>query len=170
MKKVMLVAAILIASVAASAQNEVGKFSIAPTIGINLSNASFSVSAISTSTKAGLVIGATGEYGILPTFSVSAALLYSMEGCKCETEGEQNGYDYKISEDVSLNYLNIPIMANYYVWQGLAVKAGLQFGINLSSDDDYEMTVNGIAVPQEHITEFSVNNVSSMKIIQKINV
>ena len=41
----------------------------------------------------------------------------------------------------SLTYLNIPIMANYYVAPGLALKAGVQPGFLLSRK--YKYTANG---------------------------
>ena len=36
-------------------------------------------------------------------------------------------------------FLNIPILANFYVWKGLAIKAGLQPGFKLSSKEEGEL-------------------------------
>ena len=49
----------------------------------------------------------------------------------------QQGADnnkYKVT--TKLDYLNIPVMANFYVAQGLALKAGLQPGFLLSAKND----------------------------------
>ena len=130
MKKLMLMAAVLMTSVAAKAQNEVGQFTIAPTVGINLASTSHS----DANSKLGLVIGATGEYGLTEKLSVTAALLYSMQGPKADLNYE----GMKFTEKDKMNYLNVPILANYYVWQGLAVKAGVQLGVLLSAKEEIE--------------------------------
>lgn len=51
--------------------------------------------------------------------------MFSMEGAKTDHDGKWKA-----------NYLNIPILANVYVWDALAVKAGIQPGFNLSSKMD----------------------------------
>ena len=72
--------------------------------------------------RIGVVAGAEGEYGLFKNFSVTAGLLYTMEGAKVY------GYSYK------LDYINVPIMANYYIYPGFAVKAGVQPSLNVSSN------------------------------------
>jgi len=115
-------AAVLMASVAASAQNETGQTTIAPTVGLNLSNTTGDGSKM----MPVLAVGAVGEYGVMDNLGVSAGVMFSMQGAKAD------GSDRKLK----MNYLNIPILANYYVWQGLAVKAGVQPGFLLSAKND----------------------------------
>ena len=74
--------------------------------------------------KVGLVAGAEFGYNLNETCSVTAGLLYSAQG----TKYKEIAYDYW-----KLEYLNIPVLFNYYVAQGLAVKAGPQVGYLLSS-------------------------------------
>ena len=120
-------------SASMNAQNEVGQISIAPTVGLNISNVT---DWNDTKSKAGLAVGAVAEYGVAEKVGVSAGLMFSMQGCGWK------GYDDK----TKLNYLNIPILANYYVYKGLAVKAGVQPGILLSAkegDKDIKDDVKG---------------------------
>ncbi len=70
--------------------------------------------------KFGLVAGAEGIYQVSDMFALSGGLLYSMQGFKTDTS-----LDLKMNTE----YLNIPILANIYVAQGLALKAGVQFGL-----------------------------------------
>ena len=112
-------AAVLMMSVAACAQNEAGQITIAPTVGLNLS----STTGDGAKMMPVVAVGAVGEYGLMDKLGISAGLMFSMQGAKAD------GSDEKLK----LNYLNIPILANYYVWQGLAVKAGIQPGILLSA-------------------------------------
>lgn len=122
MKKLIIIATLLVCTIAASAQNGKGNFSIAPTLGLNLTNVT---DYDDMKIKPGMVAGINGEYGLSDKFGLSAGLMFSMQGCR-EKEG-----DYKYIE--RMNYLNIPILANYYVWKGLAVKAGIQPGFLLNA-------------------------------------
>lgn len=120
MKKLFLAIAAMVLSANVNAQNEVGQVSIAPTVGLNIASVS---DFDHTKSKAGLAVGAVAEYGVAEKFGVSAGVMFSMQGCGFKGEDEK----------VKLNYLNIPILANYYVYKGLAVKAGVQPGILLSA-------------------------------------
>lgn len=146
MKKLFALVALCVATVSASAQSEVGTFTLQPKIGLNVSfltNAGKSYLPVhlgdpmegNRDVKLGFVAGVEGEYQITPMISVAAGLLYSMQGTKWEDLESQTA-DYRdMSKDnmVNLSYLNIPIVANFYVLKGFALKAGLQAGFLLDS-------------------------------------
>ena len=115
-----MMAVMAVAALTASAQNEEGQVTIMPKAGINISSITNSDG---TKAKVGFVGGVEAEYGLPSNFSVSAGVLFSMQGAKAK-EGDAK---------TKLNYLSIPILCNYYVWQGLAVKAGVQPGFLLSA-------------------------------------
>ncbi len=74
-------------------------------------------------TMLGLTAGAFGEYEFSSLISLSADVLYSAQG---------NRYDQ--DNKMLLNYLNIPVLANFHPFssiKGLAFKAGLQPGFLL---------------------------------------
>ena len=48
-----------------------------------------------------------------------------MQGAKYTPSGSS------VKVTTNLDYINIPILANYYVYPGLAIKAGLQPGFNV---------------------------------------
>ena len=120
------------------AQNPVGKFSIRPMAGINISDFSNDPNKIYSS-----LFGVTGgvelEYGVNHWLGISSGLLYSQEGAKIDavlvstfTDGEDDYYSLTdIKGKVRSHYLNIPLMANFYIpaVKGLAFKAGVQLGI-----------------------------------------
>jgi len=129
MKKLMMIAAMMIAAVSANAQNEVGQLTLMPKAGINIS--SITGDGEGKKAKVGLVAGAEFEYGVAQNFDITAGVLYSMEGAKFG--------DVKFNMD----YINIPILANYYVIPGLAVKAGIQPAFNVRKKASYNgNTVN----------------------------
>ncbi|MGN0222125.1 MAG: porin family protein [Prevotella sp.] len=164
MKKLFALVALCVATVSASAQSEVGTFSLQPKIGFNVSfltNAGKSSLPVylgkpmegSRDVKLGFVAGVEGEYQITPMISVAAGLLYSMQGTKWEDLESIYADDYRaMSKDrmVNLSYLNIPIVANFYVFKGFALKAGVQAGFLLDSkgketvyDNDEKREVEG---------------------------
>jgi hypothetical protein len=103
-----------------------------PKAGINIST--ITGDGINKKSKVGLVAGIEAEYGISEKFGLQFGLLYSMEGCKSDAvvaAGE--GASAFRAEGVkwNLDYINIPIMAQYYVVKGLAVKAGIQPAFNV---------------------------------------
>ena len=119
MKKLFLIAVAMLATLSVSAQSAPGTFSLKPMVGATLSSVRGS-DTDGVKMKFGLVAGAEGIYQVSDMFALSGGLLYSMQGFKTDTT-----LDLKMNTE----YLNIPILANIYVAQGLALKAGVQFGL-----------------------------------------
>lgn len=122
MKKILLMAAVALASVGAYAQHAVGSFTLQPKVGMTIANLT---DADDADARIGFIGGVEGEYQATDIFSVSAGVLYSMEGCKGKVSG--------IDGTLKLDYINIPILANVYVAKGLAVKLGIQPAFNVNS-------------------------------------
>lgn len=80
-----------------------------------------------TQTKTGIVVGAFADYRFTDHFALSADVLYSRQGFSLGKN------DDGVRTKARLNYLNVPILANYYIIGGLAVKAGIQPGFLLNS-------------------------------------
>ena len=132
MKKILVVAALMLSSVSTFAQHAVGSFNLQPKVGVSIANLT---ELKDTDPRVGVVAGVEGEYQASDIISVSAGVLYSMQGYKYEyNSGIQN---YKSTN--KLDYINVPIMANVYVTKGLAVKLGVQPGFNVSSSNKQEV-------------------------------
>ena len=119
MKKMILMAAVVLSSVSAFAQHEVGTITLQPKVGLNIANITDDDDA---DARVGLAAGVEGEYQITDLFSVSAGALYSMQGAKND------------DATLKLDYINVPVLANVYVTKGLAVKLGAQFGFNVNAE------------------------------------
>ena len=74
-------------------------------------------------------VGGVVEFEISESFSIQPELLYSSQGAKSSFSEE--GFDFEST--IKLDYLNIPIMAKYYVTEGLSIEAGPQVGFLLSA-------------------------------------
>lgn len=123
MKKVLFAALMMFSSVGAFAQHAVGSFNLQPKIGVSIANLT---DIKDSDPRVGLVAGVEGEYQASDIFSVSAGVLYSMQGAKANIGN-------LIDATNRLDYINVPIMANVYVVKGLAVKLGVQPGFNVSN-------------------------------------
>lgn len=126
MKKIILMAALMLSSVATFAQRAVGSWTIQPKIGLNIASLTNNDGS---DPRIGFVGGAEFEYQAADIVGISAGALYSMQGCK--VDGNGSTYTTK------LDYINIPILANIYVVDNLAVKFGIQPGFNVNSKAKY---------------------------------
>lgn len=143
-----MIAALMVATLSASAQNEVGQLTLQPKVGINIANVTGDI-AIDKKSKVGFVAGFEAEYGISEIFGLDFGVLYSMEGFKAKSIGI-DGYGtsaYLVDANYNLDYINIPILAQVYPVKGLAIKAGIQPAFNVRhkvSADDAKATIDGI--------------------------
>lgn len=141
-KMLMMIAVMAVACLTASAQNEVGQFTLQPKVGmniVNLTGANYPTVGTSTQNSSFMVdfaLGVEAEYGLAKNFSVAAGIMYSRQGCdfgeyKASTGYSSGGWD---KNQRKLGYLNIPIVANFYFAKGFAIKAGIQPGFLLSAN------------------------------------
>lgn len=121
MKKIALLASALIVMCSAvSAQD----FGWGVKVGLNISGAS-NLDEADSQSKTGLVVGAFADYFFTDRMGLSAEVLYSRQGVSFDTDLDES--------KIRMNYLNVPILFNYRVLGGLAVKAGIQPGFLLNS-------------------------------------
>lgn len=117
MKKIFSIAIVLLIVLGAKAQREEGSVTVQPRAGVNMSKLDDY-----NKMKFGYNFGIEMEYQMTEQLSLSAALMYSDQGGKDDTDGTKTTLD--------IDYVNVPIMLNYYVapevLPGLAVKAGVQ--------------------------------------------
>ncbi len=142
MKMKSLIAAIfLLGALPSAAQNEVGKFTVKPFAGVNISTISGYEYDVFTS-KTGFTGGVEAEYGATPWLGVSLGAVYSQQGAKCKgpmsftAYNKQTGYtanfDVRVDGKLKADYINLPLMANFYVFKGLALKTGVQVGFPIN--------------------------------------
>ena len=132
MKKLMMIAVMAIVAMTASAQNTLrdnGAFTLQPKVGLGLG--SFSGEYVKVAgesdpkTRVGFLVGVEGEYYINSWFSAALGLNYAQQGWKVDDVAAK------------LDYLNVPLTADFYVAPGLALKTGVQlvFLMNAKSGD-----------------------------------
>ena len=132
----MMMVAMAFATLTASAQAEVGTLTLKPLVGMNLAK----ITEGENKMKVGVAAGAELEYMLSDNASISAGAIYSMQGCKIKNSDAK----------YNLDYINIPILANYYVAKGFAVKAGIQPAFKVKS----EAKEDGVSVDLEGFKSF----------------
>ena len=123
MKKIILSVVALMAFGYANAQSSDMKFGVKA--GFTSSN--FTGDAESDGTT-GFYVGGLADFMVTENFHVQPELLYSMEGAK----------------DAKLTYLRIPIMAKYYIMEGLSLQAGPELAFVAGGDSDIKDNVKSL--------------------------
>ena len=159
MKKIIMMAVAAFMATAANAQFEKGTWSLQPFLGGSISSitnvGSFDIDdgiEQKKRTRVGYIIGGEAEYQFAKKFSVAAGLNYTSQGCGWkDIDYFDGGAKIKIKDQSDiLGYIKIPIVANYYIFKGFAVKAGVQFGFMVSSkffahgEADYDLFGDGV--------------------------
>ncbi len=80
--------------------------------------------------KTGFFIGGLVDLPVSGNFHVQPELMYSMEGA---TVGDTGAGEL----DYGVSYLRIPIMAKYYIIQGLSLQAGPEIAFKVGTAEDY---------------------------------
>lgn len=142
MKKLFVMAAMVLSSVGAFAQQAAGTTTIQPKVGLNVSTIG------DNDWKAGFAAGAELQYQAADNFGIAVGALYSVQGFKAkDIEIDTPIGSGTIDNDFKWNpgYINVPITLNYYPVAGLALKAGLQPGFLVNKDDDKIKKIYGDA-------------------------
>lgn len=154
MKKMILMAVVLLSSVGAFAQHEVGSLSLKPQVGVT---GATMTEFDNTKMKVGFVAGAELEYQITDIVSLSAGAMYAQEGVKFDDGFKLDflGKEFKKKDTkLDLGYINVPVMANVYVVPGLAVKLGVQPAF-LVGKNDYNNKTFDFSIPVGVSYEFA---------------
>lgn len=119
MKKLIVLLALAAMSTGAFAQ----QWSFGPKAGVNFSNVS-DLDGGDTKMMTGFYVGAFAEYRLNYWFGLQAEAVYSTQGTKFNTS--------PLKWELKQDYINVPILAKFYVLNSLSVDFGPQFGFKVS--------------------------------------
>lgn len=137
MKRLIAIFSVLTAVLGASAQAELGTWSVVPHIGASVSTltpdgifigGSSSDNPMSSKYASGFSGGADVVYHMTVGSALSAGVAYSRLGCGYEDAmvmTDANKGTVFHDTYISLDYIEIPIMENIYLAKGFAIKAGV---------------------------------------------
>lgn len=130
MKKLLVVLAMAL-SIPAMAQNSEKKVVITPKVGLNISDMS---NFENSESRYGLIAGADFEFKTYEKMAISAGLFYSQQGLSSK--------EYGLTGKIKMDYINIPVLYNYYVTDNFVLKVGLQAGFLVN--DKMKITSNSV--------------------------
>src|SRR5690606_29703663 len=146
MKKINLPLLGLVAvSTTAVAKQEV-KFG--PKAGVNFANIS-GKDAEDNKMLIGFHVGAFAEIKFNDKFAIQPEILYSAQGAKQESSQTIVGVTTSSETTAKTSYINVPIMAKYYVAPSFAVELGPYVGFLMSADAESKTTVGSATAEDE---------------------
>lgn len=155
MRKIVFFFAILAATANSFAQSEVGSFSLTPKVFFNATNLisddltnEYEFEGLNStleakpSYRAGFAVGVEAGYQVASKIAITAGLIYSQQGFQRGASLEYSDKTLYIEDNgnITLGYLNVPILANFYIFKGFAIKAGIQPGFLLSAKSKDDVT------------------------------
>jgi hypothetical protein len=115
--------------------------------------------------KVGFTVGAEAQYQFTKVFGLSLGAFYTQQGAKYDTKGytfDIDGVHVSINNDLNAHYdcITVPVLANAYVWKGLAVKAGLQpeFAVNKKTKGDVTISYQGQSATASQVEASSLRS------------
>jgi len=92
-----------------------------------------------TSFNAGLV----AEIPITDRFSIQPEVFYSGQGFDIKEIDQDNVFDTDQNIEYQLDYIQVPILAKFYLVEGLSIEAGPQFGFKINEEIDSKPNSDG---------------------------
>ena len=146
MKKLLTITAAALVAISASAQSEAGSFTLQPNVGVTYTTATGDGSE-AVDGAIGLTAGVEGMYMINDKFGATLGLNYT--GFNTNLSYYNLGTAAPNGKNVTSSnyYFNIPVMANYYIAPGLALKAGVALNIlstaKVDGEDEFSLKIDG---------------------------
>lgn len=139
MKKILFLAIAITTAITVAAQApKEGSYVIRPMVGFNLASHSAEANIVTkgkttfnmnSEYRRGFTAGVEVGYQMKKWFQPSVGLFYSQQG----SIYDMNYPLVHAKPKMQFDYLIAPILANFYVWKGLAIKAGIQPGLLIRS-------------------------------------
>ena len=167
MKKTFLIAATFFGIATASAQSDKTGFEFGVRGGANFANITTTDYLGSPDGRTNFYAGLVSELPLHERFSLQGEVFYSGQGYKriysiynVEFEDDVT-FDYKFKAD----YIQVPLLAKFYIVEGLSVAAGPQFGfkVNEKIDHNTSSTSNGVALNPVNINTFDIQGTAGLE-------
>lgn len=112
--------------------------------GLNLANLT---NAEDSKVRPNFHVGVLAEFKINEKFSIQPELIYSRQGIKGSfIDADMDGTIYNVDAVMKLDYLNVPVMAKYYIKDGFSIQAGPQIGLIVTAEYEEEIKNEGMSM------------------------
>ena len=167
MKKLLLSIALVSFCFSANAQVKFGAKA-----GLNLASMTGDSSA-DLDARTSLHLGFTAEIEISDSFSLQPELIYSGQGYTADYQFEDEGDNINAEVTGKVNYLNLPVMAKFYVAESFSLEFGPQIGFLMSAEETDSDPIYGSDTydfkDELKSTDFSLNFGAGYKLESGLN-
>lgn len=170
--RTIITAVVAFFSLAMQAQGEQGQLSLIPRVGFSLtklSNDYFEIGGsqriekVSQRLKPTVEAGLDLEYMVTDFLGVTVGAKYSLQGTKFKdfhiNVNPESSSDVmrfvnfsRVSSD--LHYLQVPLMLHLYVFKGLSLDAGIQFGQLLSAKESFNYVIGDLDTKNNKVNKY----------------
>lgn len=117
------------------------------------------------SPRIGVHLGVMSEFSLSEKFSIQPELIYSQQGAQQDVAFTLDGFTLQEEElKARHNYLNLPILAKYYITENFSIEAGPQIGFLLSAEQEG----SGVEVDAKEALK-SIDFAASLGVSYKLN-
>lgn len=99
--------------------------------------------------RTGFHIGVLAEFPLSDVFAIQPEILYSTKGGKYSEKGTELGVNYSYRVEQKMDYIDVPVLAKFYLLDGLSVEAGPQISFLTTSSSEYEGSLGDLTISGE---------------------
>ncbi|QAA80595.1 PorT family protein [Aequorivita sp. H23M31] len=93
-------------------------------------------------------VGGLMEIALSERFALQPELVYSGQGAKVNRSASREDVIINANAKIKLDYLNIPLLAKYYIFNGFSLEAGPQIGFLLRANTETDLQIQGDLPPE----------------------
>ena len=110
--------------------------------------------------RIGFHAGFLAEFYVSRSFGVQGELMFSEQGFRFDEDVNGDGSEEEIQ--VNLNYINIPVLAKYYITDNFTVAIGPQIGVNIGAQQEIINSPVGAGNEREDLDIFETFDFSGV--------
>ena len=158
-KSILIIALVLFGATTMSAQE---KWNFGVKGGVNFATITgdgFDSPDSRTSFNAGLL----AEIPIADRFSIQPEVLYSGQGFDAEEIDQDNVFDNDDNVEYQVDYISVPLLAKFYLVDGLSIQAGPSFNFKVNEELDYEPNSDGGDFDGDRFEDFDFGGAAGLE-------
>lgn len=156
MRTLFIMAALLCTGLTVHAQSESLSFDFGARGGLNLSTVTGD-DIESPDNRTSFYAGLVAETPITERFSLQGEVFYSGQGFDITEEEDELDAEYQ------LGYVQVPVLAKIYLFEGLNIHAGPQFGFKVSEEIDFEPAEDEGDIDTDAVQDFDFQLTSGLE-------
>ncbi|MEH6407008.1 MAG: porin family protein [Leeuwenhoekiella sp.] len=106
--------------------------------------------------------GIFAEIPLSDAFSVQPEVYYSGQGYDIKEINQANEFDTSDNIEYQLDYINVPLLAKFYIVDGLSVQAGPSFNFKVNEEIDYHPNADSGDIDLDRAKDFELGGAAGI--------